>query len=73
MGEGTLYGHDVYRLFGAIRARIIRCYMDRPSYYFNFVQTEYFKEAEPAARVDAFAKLAPVRCGGFAGERWGHS
>ena len=24
-------------------------------YYFNFVQTEYFKEAEPAARVDAFS------------------
>ena len=23
-------------------------------YYFNFVQTEYFKEAEPNARVDAF-------------------
>ena len=28
-------------------------------YYFNFVQTEYFKEAEPSARVDAFSKLAP--------------
>mgnify|MGYP001188059243 FL=1 len=28
-------------------------------YYFNFVQTEYFKEAEATARVDAFSKLAP--------------
>jgi uncharacterized membrane protein len=28
-------------------------------YYFNFVQTEYFKEAEPAAKADAMAKLAP--------------
>ena len=28
-------------------------------YYFNFVQTEYFKEAEDNARVDAFVKLAP--------------
>ena len=28
-------------------------------YYFNFVQTEYFKEADDDARVDAFVKLAP--------------
>ena len=28
-------------------------------YYFNFVQGEYFKEAEPAAKADATAKLAP--------------
>ena len=28
-------------------------------YYFNFVQTEYFKEAEDTARVDAFSKLVP--------------
>ena len=28
-------------------------------YYFNFVQTEYFKEAEEDARKDAVAKLAP--------------
>ena len=28
-------------------------------YYFNFVQTEYFKEAEETARKDAVAKLAP--------------
>jgi len=28
-------------------------------YYFNFVQTEYFKEAEDTARKDAVAKLAP--------------
>ena len=28
-------------------------------YYFNFVQTEYFKEAEESARKDAVAKLAP--------------
>ena len=28
-------------------------------YYFNFVQTEFFKEAEDSARVDAFSKLVP--------------
>ncbi|MBX3705172.1 MAG: urate hydroxylase PuuD [Pseudomonadales bacterium] len=28
-------------------------------YYFNLVQTEYFKEADPAARTDAFVKLVP--------------
>jgi uncharacterized membrane protein len=28
-------------------------------YYFNLVQTEYFKEADPAARTDAFTKLVP--------------
>ena len=28
-------------------------------YYFNFIQTEYFKEAEETARKDAVAKLAP--------------
>ncbi|MGI9345681.1 MAG: urate hydroxylase PuuD, partial [Gammaproteobacteria bacterium] len=28
-------------------------------YYFNFVQTEYFKEAEADARKDALQKLAP--------------
>jgi uncharacterized membrane protein len=28
-------------------------------YYFNFVQTEYFKVADPAARTDAFIKLVP--------------
>ena len=28
-------------------------------YYFNFVQTEYFKEAEETARKDAVVKLAP--------------
>lgn len=28
-------------------------------YYFNFVQTEYFKEADAAARTDAFVKLVP--------------
>ena len=28
-------------------------------YYFNFVQTEYFKEAEETARKDAVSKLAP--------------
>lgn len=39
-------------------------------YYFNFVQTEYFKEADPDARVDAFSKLAPVLCGTSAGVPW---
>ena len=28
-------------------------------YYFNFVQTEYFKEAEESARKDAVSKLVP--------------
>ncbi|MCX7064005.1 MAG: urate hydroxylase PuuD [Proteobacteria bacterium] len=28
-------------------------------YYFNFIQGEYFKEADPSARVDAFTKLVP--------------
>ncbi len=28
-------------------------------YYFNFVQTEYFKEAEASAKADAMQKLAP--------------
>src|SRR5215831_4224496 len=28
-------------------------------YYFNFVQGEYFKEAEASSRVDAFTKLVP--------------
>ncbi len=37
-------------------------------YYFNFVQTEYFKEADPDARVDAFSKLAPRALWYF---RWG--
>ncbi len=37
-------------------------------YYFNFVQTEYFKEAEASARVDAFVKLAPRALWWF---RWG--
>lgn len=37
-------------------------------YYFNFVQTEYFKEAEPAAKADAVAKLAPRALWWF---RWG--
>ena len=37
-------------------------------YYFNFVQTEYFKEAEGSARVDAFSKLVPRALWWF---RWG--
>ena len=28
-------------------------------YYFNFIQTEYFKEAEPDAKSDVLKKLAP--------------
>ncbi|SMF02968.1 Predicted membrane protein [Alteromonadaceae bacterium Bs31] len=36
-------------------------------YYFNFVQTEYFKQAEPEALADAKAKLAPRALGWF---RW---
>ena len=37
-------------------------------YYFNFVQTEYFKEADPTALPDAKAKLAPRALWWF---RWG--
>ncbi len=37
-------------------------------YYFNFVQGEYFKEAEDSARADATAKLAPRALWWF---RWG--
>ena len=37
-------------------------------YYFNFVQTEYFKEADGGARVDAFSKLVPRALWWF---RWG--
>lgn len=37
-------------------------------YYFNFVQAEYFKEAEQAALSDAKAKLAPRALWWF---RWG--
>jgi len=37
-------------------------------YYFNFVQTEYFKEAEADAKKDTMAKLAPRALWWF---RWG--
>ena len=37
-------------------------------YYFNFVQTEYFKEAEAEAKSDAMRKLAPRALWWF---RWG--
>jgi uncharacterized membrane protein len=37
-------------------------------YYFNFVQTEYFKEAEADAKADAIKKLAPRALWWF---RWG--
>ena len=37
-------------------------------YYFNFVQGEYFKEAEAAAKADATKKLAPRALWWF---RWG--
>ena len=37
-------------------------------YYFNFVQGEYFKEAEASSRVDAFTKLVPRALWWF---RWG--
>ncbi len=37
-------------------------------YYFNFVQTEYFKEAEAGAKADAMKKLAPRALWWF---RWG--
>lgn len=37
-------------------------------YYFNFVQTEYFKEADASAKSDALQKLAPRALWWF---RWG--
>ncbi len=37
-------------------------------YYFNFIQGEYFKEAEPGAKADATKKLAPRALWWF---RWG--
>jgi len=37
-------------------------------YYFNFVQGEYFKQADAGARVDAFTKLVPRALWWF---RWG--
>jgi uncharacterized membrane protein len=37
-------------------------------YYFNFIQTEYFKEAEADAKADALKKLAPRALWWF---RWG--
>jgi uncharacterized membrane protein len=37
-------------------------------YYFNFVQTEYFKEAQADAKADALKKLAPRALWWF---RWG--
>jgi hypothetical protein len=37
-------------------------------YYFNFVQGEYFKEADPKAKSDALQKLAPRAIWWF---RWG--
>ncbi|MDD5461029.1 MAG: urate hydroxylase PuuD [Methylococcales bacterium] len=37
-------------------------------YYFNFVQTEYFKEAEASAKSDAIQKLVPRALAWF---RWG--
>lgn len=37
-------------------------------YYFNFVQTEYFKEAETASKSDALQKLVPKALWWF---RWG--
>jgi uncharacterized membrane protein len=37
-------------------------------YYFNFIQTEYFKEAEADAKADAMKKLAPRALWWF---RWG--
>lgn len=53
----TRWGH---MLFGVVWIGLL--------YYFNFVQTEYFKEADPDARVDAFSKLAPRALWWF---RWG--
>jgi uncharacterized membrane protein len=37
-------------------------------WYFNFIQGEYFKEAEPASKTDAFCKLVPRAVWWF---RWG--
>ena len=36
-------------------------------YYFNFVQTEYFKEADPAHRSELFKNWCLALCGGLGG------
>ena len=48
---GTVLIRFAHILFGVLWIGLL--------YYFNFVQTEYFKEAEENARKDAVAKLAP--------------
>ena len=37
-------------------------------YYFNFVQTEYVKVADPDAKADVMKKLAPMHFGGLDGQ-----
>ena len=37
-------------------------------YYFNFVQTEYLKEAEPDAKSDVLKNLHLMLCGGSDGQ-----
>ena len=39
-------------------------------YYFNFVQTPFFAETEPAVRSGAVQKLVLALCGGSDGVRW---
>lgn len=52
----TAAGIDFLARFGHVLAGIAWIGL---LYYFNFVQTEYFKEADGAARTDAFVKLVP--------------
>ncbi len=39
-------------------------------YYFNFVQTPFFGETEPAVRAARFRNWSRARSGGFDGARW---
>ena len=61
----TMYGLDYLFRWGHFLAGIVWIGL---LYYFNFVQTEYFKEAEDAHRSGAIQKLVPRALWWF---RWG--
>ena len=48
---GTVLIRFVHILFGVLWIGLL--------YYFNFVQTEYFKDSEPSAKSDVVQKLVP--------------
>ena len=48
---GTVLIRFVHVLFGILWIGLL--------YYFNFVQTEYFKDSEPSAKSDVVQKLVP--------------